>query len=271
MANQTDVLLNALDYVENHIIGTISVKEIADSCYISISGLQKMFKYVFHLSVKEYIMRRRFSLAARELIETDISILDIALKYGYQNAESFTRGFEKVWGITPSAFRKTRRFTDHTPKLAVPDELSEKEVCFMINQKYDLNDLYNVIQARKNNAYVCADLGHLMWINENLGRDAGDIALLELMRRVEEACDENDIFLRIGGDEFVVFTDSEDMSHAEEIVRKVSAQDGNSVKCGDKDVVVNVHIGAFKSTHEYHVNAHDMFNEISDRIIKIHE
>ena len=271
MVNNAKVLINALDYIEDHIAGEIMMQELADYCYVSVSSLQKTFKYVFHVSVKEYILRRRFSCAAKYMLQTDDNVLDIALKFGYSNAESFTRGFRKIWGITPSEYRKTRHFSGHTPKFSVQNMYLNSEDDTMSRVKYDLTELYDVIQKRKNNAYVCADLCRLMWINNNLGRDAGDAALLELMRRVEKACDDEDVFLRIGGDEFVVFTNSKDMEHANEIVKKVSLQNEQTIKCGDKEFPVHVHIGAFQGNFEKHVNASDMFAKIAEGIHEIHK
>lgn len=270
MANNAEVLINALEYIEEHIAGDIMLQELADYCYVSVSSLQKTFKYVFRVSVKEYILRRRFSCAAKDLLQTNDSILDIALNFGYSNAESFTRGFRKIWGITPSEYRKTRHFSGHTPKFSVQGMLLNLEDDDMGRVKYDLTELYDVIQERKNNAYVCADLCRLMWINDNLGKDAGDAALLELMRRVEEACSEEDVFLRIGGDEFVVFTNSQDMAHANEIVQKVSLRNDEKIRCGDKEFPVYVHIGAFRGNFEKHVNANEMFATIAEGIHEIH-
>ena len=271
MANNAEVLINALDYIEDNIAGEIMLQELADYCYVSVSSLQKTFKYVFHVSVKEYILRRRFSCAAKDMLQSDDSILDIALKFGYSNAESFTRGFRKIWGITPSEYRKTRHFSGHTPKFSVQRTNFESEDDDMGRVKYDLTELYDVIQARRNNVYVCADLSRLMWINQNLGRDAGDAALLELMRRVEDACDDEDVFLRIGGDELVVFTNSQDMEHANEIVRKVSSQNDQTIRCGDNEFPVYVHIGAFQSHFEKHADVRDMLAEIAEGIDEIHK
>lgn len=270
MSNSANVLMQALEYIEENIAGEIMMQDLADYCYVSVSSLQKTFKYVFHIPVKEYILRRRFSCAAKDMLATEESILDIALKYGYSNAESFTRGFRKIWGITPSEYRRTRHFAGHTPKFSV-QKMFISEDDNMGRVRYDLTELYDVLQERKNNAYVCADLCRLMWINDNLGREAGDAALLELMRRVEAACDEDDIFLRIGGDEFVVFTNTKDMAHAEEIVRKVTAQNNQKIRCNDIEFPVNVHIGAFIGNFEWHVNANEMFATITEGIKKIHE
>lgn len=267
---QIEELIVALDYIEDHISGEIHIQEIADNSFVSLSSLQKTFKFVFRIPINEYIIRRRFSCAARDLLTTEDTILDIALKYGYQNAESFTRGFKKVWNVTPSEYRKTRKFSGHTPKLSIPQNLLTREEPCMSGTKYDITELYDVIQERKNNAYVCADLFKLKWINDNLGFAAGDEALLELMRRVEDACNDEDVFLRIGGDEFVVFTNSTEMEHANEIVKKVSEKNGQTVHCGELEFPVSVHIGAFKTTYTKPLSANVLFDVISDGMKKIH-
>lgn len=269
MTSKAEVLIDALDYIEEHIAGDIAISEVAEYCCVSVSSLQKTFKYAFHFSVNEYMLRRRFSCAARDLLATEDSILDIALKYGYSTPESFTRGFHKIWGIVPSEYRKTRHFTGHTPRLAIPSNLTAnyKEDYGMSGIRYELTDLYDVLQERKNNAYVCADLVRLMWINDTFGKDAGDAALLELMRRVEEACSEDDIFLRVGGDEFVVLTASEDMSHANDIVNRVSAQNGQPITLADgRPLEVSIHIGAFQEFHEHHVKADEVFSSVVTHI-----
>lgn len=262
MANNAEVLMGALEYIEAHIAGEIPIQEIADYCYVSVSGLQKTFKYAFHISVKEYMLRRRFTCAAKEMLSTENSILDIALKYGYSNAESFTRGFRKIWGITPSEYRRTRHFAGHTPRFSVQRMMSVSEDDDMGKVKYDLTELYDVLQERRNNAYICVDLYRLMEINDTYGSEAGDAALLELMRRVEEACADDDVFLRVGGDEFIVFTGTQDSNHAEELVKKVQAQNGNTIKCGEIEIPVSLRIGTFKSFYERHVNVADMFANI---------
>lgn len=267
MANSAEMLMNVLAHIEMNITGEIKVDEIAKNSYLSVSSLQKTFKYVFHMTVKDYILRRKFTCAAKDLITTDDSILDIALKYGYSNHESFTRGFHRVWGISPSEYRKSRHFTGHTPKLSVKN-LSKTEESNMSGMKYDIAELYDVLRDRRDKAYVCADIKYLMWINEKLGRKAGDAVILETMRRIEAACNDDDIFLRIGGDEFVVFTNSEDKAHAEDIVAQVG-NNHDRIHVDGKDIAVETHIGSFVGFPEK-ISAEVVFYEIAKKMSIIH-
>ena len=110
------ILSDALDCVESRLGEDLSPQQVAEECHCSLSSLQKLFRYVFHISVADYISRRRMTCCARELITTGKSILDIAMDYGYHSPEVFTRAFARVWGTTPAAFRKNRRFSGLFPK-----------------------------------------------------------------------------------------------------------------------------------------------------------
>lgn len=55
--------------------------------------------------LSEYIRRRRLTLAAFELLNSNIKILDLALKYGYDSPNSFTRAFQSLHGVTPTSAR----------------------------------------------------------------------------------------------------------------------------------------------------------------------
>jgi AraC family transcriptional regulator len=65
-----------------------------------------MFYYITDMTLSEYIRKRKLSLAANRLQRGNEKIIDIALDYGYDSADSFTRAFAKQHGITPSAARE---------------------------------------------------------------------------------------------------------------------------------------------------------------------
>lgn len=50
MANSVEVLMDVLEYIELNIAGELSVEDIARACGLSVSSLQKRFKYVFHMT-----------------------------------------------------------------------------------------------------------------------------------------------------------------------------------------------------------------------------
>ena len=75
-------------------------------CYCSLSALQKLWRYATHTSLKEYISKRRLTNAGIDLLNTDMTVMDIAMKYQYNSHEVFTRAFTKQWGVAPSVFKK---------------------------------------------------------------------------------------------------------------------------------------------------------------------
>jgi len=96
----------AIDYMEEHLIGEIDLAEVARIAGCTQTNLNRMFLSITDVSVSEYIRRRRMTLAAGDLLDTDMSILDIALKYGYQSPDSFCRAFKAQHSVTPSQARK---------------------------------------------------------------------------------------------------------------------------------------------------------------------
>ena len=54
------------------------------------------------MTVGEYIRARRMTLAAQELAGTDMKVIDVALKYGYDSPDSFAKAFQRFHGILPS-------------------------------------------------------------------------------------------------------------------------------------------------------------------------
>ena len=59
------------------------------------------------MTVGEYIRARRMTLAAQELAGSDVKVIDIAIKYGYDSPDSFAKAFQRFHGITPSQARES--------------------------------------------------------------------------------------------------------------------------------------------------------------------
>lgn len=97
---------NMVKWVEEHLMDSPSLEEMSN--YVGYSNYYcstKFHEYV-GISFKEYVMKRRLSLAATELKKTKNKIVDIAMNYGFSSHEAFSRAFTKIYGYTPYQYRK---------------------------------------------------------------------------------------------------------------------------------------------------------------------
>lgn len=95
-------LQKAIDYIENHITEPIDYESVAACAYSSSFHFQRVFSIICGYTIGDYIRLRRLTLAANELVgNNNIKIIDIALKYGYDTPESFSRAFRRFHGVTP--------------------------------------------------------------------------------------------------------------------------------------------------------------------------
>lgn len=106
--NWLERIERSLETIEDSLTENISMDTLAQQVYTSSFIFQKMFALLCGVTAGEYIRNRRLTCAGYELLETDISILDLALKYQYETGESFCRAFTRFHGITPSAARKQK-------------------------------------------------------------------------------------------------------------------------------------------------------------------
>jgi len=67
----------------------------------------KLFRELTGMSFTAYLINYRLELAAKQLCETTLNVLEIALNCGFHNPSYFTRSFLKKYGMTPTKFRAT--------------------------------------------------------------------------------------------------------------------------------------------------------------------
>ena len=106
---------SAIDYIERHLTDDLSAQEVADQVYLSPFFLQRGFSVMTGMGMSEYIRGRRLYLAACELQNSDDRVIDIALRYGYETPESFTKAFSRFHGATPSQVRAGAPVTAFLP------------------------------------------------------------------------------------------------------------------------------------------------------------
>lgn len=95
----------AIDFIEEHILDDLKFENIAAEAYMSSYHFQRVFLIFCDITLGEYIRNRRLTLAGFELQTTKYKVIDVALKYGYDSSESFSRAFTRFHGITPTTVR----------------------------------------------------------------------------------------------------------------------------------------------------------------------
>ena len=99
-------LKNALYLVQKSYDHALSIQEAAGQCGFSESHFMKLFKEFTGMSFNAYLVNYRLDLAAKQLSETDLKVIDIAENCGFHNHSYFTRAFQKKYEKTPLAYRK---------------------------------------------------------------------------------------------------------------------------------------------------------------------
>ncbi len=108
----------ALDYMEENLTENIDIEQAARVAFSSLFHFQRMFHMLTGVTVAEYVRRRRLTLAAQDLAACETKVLDVALKYGYDSPEAFSKAFRKMHGISPSAAREPGTELKAYPKIS---------------------------------------------------------------------------------------------------------------------------------------------------------
>ncbi|WP_096155616.1 AraC family transcriptional regulator [Bacillus sp. FJAT-45066] len=108
---------NALNYIEDNLASTIELNEVANRAFCSEYHFKRLFTILSGITISEYIRRRRLTLAALELKDSQVKVIDIAMKYGYQSPDAFSRAFQNYHGVTPSLSRRPQQKLKAYPRM----------------------------------------------------------------------------------------------------------------------------------------------------------
>lgn len=170
----------AFDYIEEHLDSIIDLDKVANIMCQSKVSFQRTFSIFMNMTICEYIRRRRMTLAAIELQTNSIKVIDVALKYGYESPESFTRAFKEIHGISPSAARKKGVQFNLFPRITFL--LTVKGDIEMDYKMYKMNE--QIVNLKGHN-WAIATSPHLEPIDNciylaNKWKGAGFVDLLDL-------------------------------------------------------------------------------------------
>lgn len=136
----------AVQYIEDHITEELSVEEIAKQVNISPFYFQKGFAMLCGFTLAEYIRNRRLALAGGELAAGCGKVIDIALKYGYDSPDSFTKAFTRFHGVTPSRARKEQVMLKSFAPLKIKLSL---EGGYLMDYRMEKKDAFTVLANAK--------------------------------------------------------------------------------------------------------------------------
>lgn len=233
------ILTESINFIECSLCEPITRKDIAKHCFVSLSTLEKLFRYALNLSIKDYLEKRRITGAAKDIAKTDMNITDIAMKYQYNSVEVFSRAFKRIWNTNPSDFKSKWKFTGIFPKI---NYKYEGDDLYMARKKVDISDAYDYMRDKKGSYVLCFDAKHLTAFND-LSNKAGDIAILEMASRIDGAASDDMLVLRIGGDEFALLTGFYDEESARRLADEILKKNGEPISYEGKKLPLSLWCG----------------------------
>jgi AraC family transcriptional regulator len=101
-------ICRALDFAEEHLTQEIIVADMAAAASYSLYHFSRTFNRIVHLGPYDYLIRRRLSESARQLLESDRKIIDIAFDFQFNSPETYSRAFKRMFRMQPSQLRARR-------------------------------------------------------------------------------------------------------------------------------------------------------------------
>ncbi|QVK16958.1 effector binding domain-containing protein [Mycoplasmatota bacterium] len=104
--NYYERIQKSIDYIEINLENEIDLKEVAKEAFMSFSNFYRIFFALTGHGVKEYIRKRRISLASEDVLLNKETIMSIAVKYGFSSSDTFSKAFKNIVGCNPTTFMK---------------------------------------------------------------------------------------------------------------------------------------------------------------------
>lgn len=109
--NYQERILKVLIYIQNHLDEALSLEQLAQIAHFSDYHFHRIFTTLVGESVKSYLRRLRLERATRDLVFTDLSLVQISERAGYDTQQAFHRAFKEIYGQTPLQFKEEKQKT----------------------------------------------------------------------------------------------------------------------------------------------------------------
>jgi AraC family transcriptional regulator len=120
----------SIEFIEQHLYDDISVHEIAAASHYSTYHFSRIFKALVGDTPKEYLRKRRLTVAAKRLLNESVSILELAMDCQFDSQEAFTRAFKALFHETPAQYRKS----NDPYRLLYKDQFSPNDLSHLQHQ-----------------------------------------------------------------------------------------------------------------------------------------
>jgi AraC family transcriptional regulator len=117
--NHYERIGRSVDYLEEHLREAARIEAAAEAAHLSVPQYYRMFHALTGSTVGDYLRKRRLSEAALALTSSDRGVLDVALEYGFESQEGFTRAFAALAGDPPGRYRRTGSQAELFPRLDI--------------------------------------------------------------------------------------------------------------------------------------------------------
>jgi AraC family of transcriptional regulator, multidrug resistance transcriptional activator len=111
MKRDQEIVHSVRDWIDGHLRQPLSVSDVSRKAGYSKWHFQRMFSRIMNISLGVYIRNKKLESAARDLAYTDMSIIDISFRYGYESQQAFTRSFIHKYRSGPNEYRRIHNFS----------------------------------------------------------------------------------------------------------------------------------------------------------------
>ncbi|MEV4943404.1 AraC family transcriptional regulator [Streptomyces zaomyceticus] len=108
----------ALDHLEARLDQEVDMADVARIAAVSEYHFRRLFSALAGMPLPVYVRRRRMTLAGAEVLAGELTLLDVAVRYGYGSGEAFARAFRSVHGIGPGEARRTGAVLTAQPRMS---------------------------------------------------------------------------------------------------------------------------------------------------------
>lgn len=258
---------NAIDFIEDNLYEKIEIEDVARTAFMSLSSFYTVFSSLLGTTVKDYIRKRRLSMSSYELVNSDLSVLDIALKYQYNTYESYSRAFKKLFGISPQNYREKNLYTNVFPRITlIYNDLSGGN--YMVSREMNKDIVFEKINAVSNGYVLDIDIDHFDSVNKNYGHDIGDKLLVEVPERIKKVLIKHNLNVdvtRIKNDEFAVIIKDQSKAFIEKLSEDIINAMADKFVFDDLSFHATVSIGISNFSVEY--NNEEIIKNANDAML----